>query len=141
MGRRRRPVSRELRQARTRIERWRRTRRKRSPMPEPLWAAAVALAEREGVHHTARGLGLNYHSLRSRVSGGEAGAGARRRAAEVPHGFVELAPPLAPAAAVPAGPVLELVDRRGTRLTIRLPATSVVDLERLAGHLLEPGPR
>ena len=56
----RREVSARLRQARSRIERWRRTRERRSPMPEPLWEAAVALAEREGVYCTARALSLNY---------------------------------------------------------------------------------
>jgi hypothetical protein len=127
-------ISGGLRQARTRIERWRRTREKRSPMPEPLWEAAIALAKTEGVYRTARALSLNYQSLRARVAEASPAAG---RAPGVPRGFVELAPPPSLAAPGSSGPVLEWVDRGGAKLTIRLPVEPVVDVERLAVHLLE----
>ena len=65
-------------------------------MPEPLWEAAIALAETEGVYRTARALSLNYQSLRARVA--EASPEVRRAAA-VPRGFVELSPPPLPLAA------------------------------------------
>jgi hypothetical protein len=131
-------MSARLRQARSRIERWRRTRETRSPMPEPLWEAAVALAESEGVYHTARALSLNYQSLRARVA--EASP-AVRRAPTVPQGFVEVAPPFPLAAPGSLGPVLEWVDRGGAKLTIRLPAEPAVDVERLAVRLLQRGRR
>lgn len=101
-------------------------------MPEALWEAAVALAEREGVYRTARALSLNYQSLRARVA--EASP-AVRRAPAAPQGFVELSPPLATAGS--SGPVLEWVDRGGAKLTIRLPAEPMVDVERLAVRLLQ----
>ena len=47
MGSRHRPSSIQSRSVRARIERWRATRAKRSPMPEPLWDAAVELAQAE----------------------------------------------------------------------------------------------
>jgi hypothetical protein len=103
-------------------------------MPEPLWEAAVALAEREGVYRTARALLLNYQSLRARVA--EASP-AVRRAEAVPRGFVELSPPPLLAAPGSSGPVLEWVDRGGAKLTIRLPAEPAVDVERLAVRLLQ----
>lgn len=139
MRRKQRPgMSARLRQARSRIEHWRRTREKRSPMPEPLWEAAVALAETEGVYRTARALSLNYQSLRARVAGASPAA---RRAPAVPRGFVELSPPLPLAAPEPPGPVLEWVDRGGAKLTIRLPAAHDLNIEQLAVRLLQRGRR
>jgi hypothetical protein len=138
MGARRRPSSAELKRLRTRIERWRATRAKRSPMPEPLWEAAVTLAQREGLYPVARALRLNYESLKTRV-----GAGSPHRAvrgARVPAGFVEL-PPLSLAAPPPAGPVLEWQDRHGGKLTIRLAAGQPVAVERVAAHFFRRGRR
>jgi hypothetical protein len=107
-------------------------------MPEPLWEAAIVLAETEGVYRTARALSLNYQSLRARVA--EASPAARRAPA-VPRGFVELSPPLPLATPGSLGPVLEWVDRGGAKLTIRLPAEPAVDVERLAVRLLHRGRR
>src|SRR3989304_5638086 len=63
-----------------RINRWRATRTKRSPMPAPLWNAAVRLAETHGIYPIARRLPVNYESLKGRVAaatraGGGRGAG------------------------------------------------------------------
>jgi len=101
-------------------------------MPEPLWEAAIALAETEGVYRTARALSLNYQSLRTRVAEGSPA---------VPRGFVELPPPFPLATPGSSGPVLELVDRGGAKLTIRLPAEPTVDVEQLAVCLLQRGRR
>ena len=59
------------------IERWRQTRAKRSPMPEPIWQRAVELAREHGVYATAQALGLSYGSLRTRT---EAAAVSPRKA-------------------------------------------------------------
>ena len=45
-----------LTQLRGRIERWRCTRAKRSPMPAELWTAATELAQELGVYRVAREL-------------------------------------------------------------------------------------
>jgi hypothetical protein len=50
MARRARPVPAELKELRSRIERWRRTRERRTVMPAELWAEAVALAGRHGAY-------------------------------------------------------------------------------------------
>ena len=52
---------------RRRFERWRRTRRVRSRIPEPLWASAVKAAGTYGIHRTAKALRLDYYSLKERV--------------------------------------------------------------------------
>ena len=95
-------------------------------IPEGLWRAAVELAARHGIWRTARALRLNNGELKERLLAtgttgppGESGAAA----------FVELPPPI-----VGAGGecVVELEDRRGTRLRVRLPGWVVPDLAALA---------
>jgi hypothetical protein len=54
---------------RARIAQWRETRTHRgAPMPAPLWSAAVDLARRHGVGPTARGLGVDYATLKRRLA-------------------------------------------------------------------------
>jgi hypothetical protein len=126
-----------VRQARAGIEKWRKARKKRSPMPEPLWAAAVELAQSEGVYPIARALRVNYQSLQCRVA---IASSTTRPRTGAPQGFVELKSPLPIAPPpLPAGPVLELSDGNGATLTIRLPSASELDVERLAGAFLQRG--
>jgi hypothetical protein len=104
---------------RQQIEHWRRMRAKRSPMPEPLWRAAVGLAREHGVYAAAQALRLSYDSLRKRT---EAARDARRVHGESrPQAtFVELPPVLLSAAASPSGPMVEVVGPSGQRLIVRL---------------------
>ena len=134
-----RATSTRVQQARAGIEKWRKTRKKRSPMPEPLWAAAVKLAQSEGIYPIARALQLNYQSLQCRVA---ITSSATRPGTGAPRGFVELNSTL-PVASVPlpAGPVLELSDGHGATLTIRLPSASELDVEGLARAFLHSGQR
>jgi len=44
-------------------------------MPETLWASAVQLARRQGVHRVARCLHLDYYSLKKRMRSGAETAG------------------------------------------------------------------
>ena len=98
-------------------------RAKRSPMPEPLWHAAVGLAREHGVYAAAQALQLSYDSLRRRVEAvGVArqvrrDRGPRRRP---PATFVELPAALTVAPAGPGGPIVEVVGSSGQRLTVRL---------------------
>ena len=108
---------------RRQIEHWRQKRAKRSPMPEPLWRAAVGLAREHGVYAAAEALQLSYDSLRRRA---EAVGGARRMRRdrgprhEPPATFVELPPALSIAPAGSSGLVVEVVGPSGQRLTVRL---------------------
>jgi|SRR5438309_1257252 len=56
-----------LEQARRRFERWRKVRPSLSPIPKPLWALAVKIAQEHGVSRTAQTLRLNYHALKERL--------------------------------------------------------------------------
>lgn len=108
---------------RRQIEHWRQKRAKRSPMPEPLWRAAVGLAREYGVYAAAQALQLSYDSLRRRA---EAVGGARRRRRDRGPGpeplatFVELPAALSSPPPGPGGLVVEVVGACGQRLTVRL---------------------
>ena len=104
-----------LAQVRHQLERWRRTRpHRRAPIPESLWAAAVALVPQRGLYGTARGLRLDYGNLKRHVEAADR--------AGVPAGFVEL-PSAAP---VRDACVLAL---EGPRATVRLRLTGVAIAE------------
>lgn len=113
------------------FENWRRTRRPRSPIPDPLWALAVERARESGVHATARRLRLNYYSLKERVES------AGRPAATGTPVFVELAP----MALRPAGPaecLIELADPRGATMRISLKGLAAPDLTALSRTFWSP---
>jgi hypothetical protein len=118
---------RRLETVRRRVDRWRGTRAHvRSPMPAALWAAAVALVRQHGVYRTARGLRINYGTLKQHVEAADDAAGAG-----VPSGFVELAgpPPTARDACV-----IEIEGPRAT-VRLRLNGLSLPDLARLSRAL------
>lgn len=112
-----------------RIESWRSTRQKLSPMPAELWTAAVSLAREHGVSMTSRILGLSYGSLKDRVTGSTAPAGRGRRA---PIGFVELPPGSLTSTSMPAVAVLELWASDGAKLVVHLRDSADLDLPGLS---------
>jgi len=57
----------QLARGRERFEKWRSKQKTRSRLPEPLWLAAVKLAQRYGVNRTARALRLDYNGLKKRM--------------------------------------------------------------------------
>ena len=106
------------------VDGWRRTRvHERSPMPATLWAAAVALVRQHGVYRTARGLRINYGTLRQHVEAADHTAGAC-----VPSGFVELAGP------PPTARDECVIEIEGPRATVRmrLNGLALSDLARLS---------
>jgi len=115
-----------LSQLRRRIERWRGTRVKRSPMPPELWRAATELARELGVYRVAREVGVGYESLKDRV-GAQGKHGARPAEA-----FVELAgASLLSTAPAAVRSEVELSDASGTTMVIRLATDQAVDVAAL----------
>ena len=124
-----------LKELRRRFERWRRTRKVRTRIPEPLWASAVKLAGRYGIHRTARALRVDYYALKERVEQNAVIAGvqqgpaatAGKMAAEAE--FLEL-----PAAAWPGSGecTLELEDAVGAKLRVHLKGFAAPDLAALS---------
>ena len=119
----------QLEKVRRRFEAWRRNRTVRSRIPDSLWAAAVKVAERYGVHRTAKALRIDYYGLKKRVE--EEGASS----VNVPvrgdvATFVELAGPL------PAGSgecLVELEDVSGAKMRVHLKGVEAPDLVALSG--------
>ena len=71
-----------------RFERWRRSHRRRLPIPEGLWASAARAAREHGVFRTAKVLRLEYGKLKRMA---EAAPGSPRPAT-APTAFLELMP-------------------------------------------------
>ncbi len=116
----------ELENVRRRFEAWRRGRTARTRIPSSLWAAAVKVAERHGVHRTAKALRIDYYGLKKRVE--ERGAGGVS-AGEGTATFVELANPLS------SGFVeclVELEDDSGTKMRVHLKGAEAPDLVALS---------
>ena len=124
--------SRDVEQVLARIEDWRRTRRKRTAMPEELWVEAAALASEHGVSRVARALKVHYGSLKRRV---EQGVGSGELIEKRSGGFVELsmAEVLPRPAAVST--VVKLSRGDGAEATVELGAGEVVDIVGLAEAL------
>jgi hypothetical protein len=119
----------DIERVRRRIEQWRRTRAKKTRMPDELWAAAVGLARDHGIYAVARGLRVSYDSLKSRLKGRPPQSRAPKSAPAA--AFVDLGPAL-PFATGPAGATLELTDSSGAKLAVRLAAGDTIDLPGLA---------
>jgi hypothetical protein len=113
---------------RRRFERWRRTRKVRARIPEPLWASAVKLAGRYGIHRTAKALRVDYYALKKRVEGAAAVIASKMPAEVAKTQFVEL-----PTAAWPGSGecTLELEDAGGAKLRVRLKGFAAPDLAAL----------
>ena len=82
----------ELEATRRRFERWRRGRPLGRRIPEPLWAAAVKMADKYGVSLTASALRVDYYSLKNRLEG-EGSTSASSETDGAPT-FVELPAPM-----------------------------------------------
>jgi hypothetical protein len=54
----------ELKEAEQRFAEWRSSQSGRRPIPEPLWALAMQLANRHGIFRTAQVLRLDYTKLK-----------------------------------------------------------------------------
>jgi len=138
---------------RRRFERWRRTRKVRSRIPELLWTSAVKLAGTYGIHRTAKALRVDYYALKKRVEQTRAAtavkvpAGTRaitagkvpaeRRAGtagKTPAGvagatFLELPAPVWPGC---GECTLELEDPAGAKMRVHLKGVEAPDLAALA---------
>ena len=113
---------------RRRFEDWRRTRKVRTRIPDPLWGSAVKLAARYGVHRTAKVLRVDYYALKKRVEG--TAASIASTPTKVARGqFLEL-----PAASWGGSGecTLELEDAGGAKLRVHLKGFEAPDLAALS---------
>jgi hypothetical protein len=113
-----------------RIERWRRTRERRTAMPADLWSEAVSLARVGRAYAVARALRLNFDGLKRRMAETQAGAPAPTGA------FVELAG--AQVLGTGPGAVVEFTGDDGVRMTVRLASGSGLDVARVVAAFRTP---
>ena len=115
-----------LERTRQRFERWRRTRKARTRIPEFLWDAAVRMANRYGIWQTSKVLRVAYYALKERVE-------KEANATTPPNGnqakFIEL--PVASGVDTPEC-TLELEDTAGAKMRIHLRGLEAPDLVALS---------
>jgi hypothetical protein len=118
----------KLEGVRRRIERWRQTRKVRSPIPDSLWAAAARMANVYGMNRTARALRLNYYGLKKRVEQQTVGAAGAAEMKDADR-FVELAPF---SSAGSCECLLELENATGAKMRVQLKGIAMPDLAALS---------
>ena len=91
-GEQQRELPADLRRAQQRFQDWRRTKKPKARIPQPLWDLAVRLVAAHGLHRTARTLKLDYYALKERV---EAGPARGEETGANGSAFLELPPVLA----------------------------------------------
>ena len=117
----------DLDEVRKRIEHWRATRAKRSPMPRELWQAAVELVPTHGFHAVMRGLRLGYLSLKRHVRG-SAGRSSEPESDVRQAAFVDLGIGRWPS---PPHCLVTVEDGAGAKMWIELPSTNGGELASL----------
>ena len=93
---------------RQQLESFRQSRSHRGRLPEELWEAIAGLGRGFGVNRVCRALRVDYYGLKRRVQGSPA---------QDQRAFIEV--PLS-ASIASAGDVVELEDRQGRKMTLRL---------------------
>ena len=125
-------VPEKLRELGERIEEWRGTPERSHAMPEELWEAATQAGRELGVYRVMRTLGLNYRSLSRRVRPEESRGGEITSAM---GGFVELSGAIPSPSEGKTNVEVELSDRVGRTLRVRMEQCGPVDLAGLAERL------
>ena len=111
----------------------RRTRGVVSRIPEPLWAAAVEMADTCGISHTAKTLRVNYNALRKRVEH-QTAAVPRKPEENTVTTFLELASPTGVGS---CQCTVELEDACGAKMRVHLQSVEVPDLASLSRSFWE----
>lgn len=57
----------DIEQVRQQFQAWRQSRKKRTPIPQNLWTAAIELTALYSICHVSKALGLNYTALKEQV--------------------------------------------------------------------------
>ena len=124
----------QLARGRRCFERWRRTHKPPTRLPEHLWSLAAELAREYGISRTARTLRLEYNGLKKRI---ECLASDDASPVTPPPPFLEL---------LPSGMhstvecTLEREDAQGVKIRIHLKGRELPDLAALSRSLWSQGP-
>ena len=111
------------------FERWRKSRKRGTRIPETLWRSAVEAAGEHGVSKTAQVLSLDYYRLKERLES-TAELSAPEPTAGRGQEFLEI-----PLFASAPDCVLEMADAAGSRLRVELRGSAAAHCEALAHSL------
>ena len=112
------------------LERWRRTHKPRTKLPESLWSLSAELARQYGLNRTARTLRLDYNGLKKRIKFMGADD-----ASPAMSPFLELLPAGTPST---VECIIECEDGQGARIRIHLKGRELPDLAALSRGLWSP---
>ena len=118
-----------LETVRRRLEAWRRSRRGRERIPEPLWNLAVQMAGVYGLCTTARTLRLDYVALKRRVES------ANRQSPPRPEPAMSFVEVLSPERTSVPECILEMENPSGAKMRVHLKGIPVPDLTALSRSL------
>ena len=121
------PLPEPIRQLQEQLNQFRLTHARRSKLPEPLWAAAAALAREHGIYAVAHPLRLDYVGLKKRLEALVAARHTRKGTTSKPV-FVELSAPRKPV--IEEG-TIEFESARGDKMRIPLRVTEDRDWTKL----------
>lgn len=107
------------------LDRWRKTRTTRKPMPEELWREATMVARVHGVYAVCRETHLNFNALKARLR--SAPAPALRAESD----FVELKVPVVQGPTQLRGVEVELVRADGDKMIVHLPGADAAEVTAL----------
>ena len=116
-----------------RFEKWRSKQKTRRRLPEPLWSAAVKLAQQYGVNRTARALRLDYSGLKKRMDTTVSDAPVL---ADAKPAFIQL---LSSELTAVAECAIECQDPTGTTIRLHLKGPQLPDLAALIAGLRDGG--
>ncbi len=125
-----RPARDLLSDVRRQFERWRRSRKRGTRIPEALWRAAAEAGREHGVSKTAQALRLDYYALKKRVESSPAKRSAGEPSSEIKFLEIPLGGPLGRPECV-----LEFEDGQGARLRVELQGAALAELETVARAL------
>jgi hypothetical protein len=108
----------QIEQVQKRLDAWRKTRKRRSRIPERLWESAARVAGQYGLHKTARALRLDYNALKKRLKAVTDGN-------ESVPAFVEL---ISPVSSPNSECLIELESRHGEKMRIHLKGVALPDV-------------
>jgi len=120
-----------LEELRDQFEHWRRSREKRSVIPDALWQAAILLFPKYSFCQISRALRLNYTDLKHRV---EAHRSTFEKSAVPEPAFVELglSGPIHPAECI-----VEMEDQKGAKMRMHFKGEAGLDLLELGKAFLD----
>jgi len=119
-----------IEQVREKLDRWRKIKKHREPIPKDIWKDAAELARKHSINTVSKTLRLSYTDLKDRVMGPSKPKSKKRRSSD----FIEIGynqPPSMPETTI------EMENKKGSRFKICLKGSTDFDPVDLARIFLQ----